>query len=149
MWFGIEALGIIDQRGSRSHLFTHPRGKTFSRKLTQVSSHETLENFYLRWGTHYIKSAKFGGQLKIIKTKQATKDLSMSEFATKAEADWKMTLSTFSAQASQTKSSSWWHEHETNHEEISNSGEASTGSKSNASRKTDTQVYVFLFGSKA
>ncbi|KAI8486042.1 hypothetical protein Bbelb_361420, partial [Branchiostoma belcheri] len=63
-----------------------------------------FQNFYLRWGTHYIKSAKFGGQLKIIKTKQATQDLSMSEFATRAEADWKMTFSTFSAVAAQAKS---------------------------------------------
>ncbi|XP_066264377.1 uncharacterized protein [Branchiostoma lanceolatum] len=100
----------------------------------------TFQNFYLRWGTHYIKSAKFGGQLKIIKTKQATKDLSMSEFATKAENDWKMTLSTFSAQASQTKSSSFWHEHESKTESKQSSGQAAAGSQSQANRKQEKQA---------
>ncbi|XP_019617061.1 PREDICTED: uncharacterized protein LOC109464494 [Branchiostoma belcheri] len=99
-----------------------------------------FQNFYLRWGTHYIKSAKFGGQLKIIKTKQATKDLSMSEFATRAETDWKMTLSTFSAKASQTKSSSWFHEHETKTESKQSSGQAASGSQSQANRQEEKQA---------
>ncbi|KAI8516772.1 hypothetical protein Bbelb_053530 [Branchiostoma belcheri] len=99
-----------------------------------------FQNFYLRWGTHYIKSAKFGGQLKIIKAKQATKDLSMSKFATRAEADWKMTLSTFAAQASQTKSSSWWHEHETKTESKQSSGQAASGSASQANRQEEKQA---------
>ncbi|XP_066287457.1 uncharacterized protein [Branchiostoma lanceolatum] len=99
-----------------------------------------FQNFYLRWGTHYIKSAQFGGQLKIIKTKQATKDLTMSEFATRAEADWKMTMSTFSAQASQTKSRSWWHEHETKKESKQSSGQAASGSESQANRKQEQQA---------
>ncbi|XP_078617063.1 uncharacterized protein LOC144885162 [Branchiostoma floridae x Branchiostoma japonicum] len=100
----------------------------------------TFQNFYLRWGTHYIKSAKFGGQLKIMKTKEATKDLSMSEFATRAEADWKMTMSTFSAQASQSKSSSWWHEHESSEGDKASSGYAKTGSKSEADRNQKTEA---------
>ncbi|XP_019632607.1 PREDICTED: uncharacterized protein LOC109476157 [Branchiostoma belcheri] len=102
-----------------------------------------FQNFYLRWGTHYIKSAKFGGQLKIIKTKQATRDLSMSEFATKAEADWKMTLSTFSAQASQTKSSSWWHEHETKTESKQSSGQAASDSESQANRQEEKSAQEY------
>eukprot|EP00058_Branchiostoma_floridae_P021794 XP_002607284.1 hypothetical protein BRAFLDRAFT_88232 [Branchiostoma floridae] len=99
-----------------------------------------FQNFYLRWGTHYIKSAKFGGQLKIIKTKQATKDLSMSEFATRAEADWKMTMSTFSALATQTKSSSWWHEHETKTESKEAKGQAASDSESQANREQQKQA---------
>eukprot|EP00058_Branchiostoma_floridae_P014133 XP_002599621.1 hypothetical protein BRAFLDRAFT_77720 [Branchiostoma floridae] len=99
-----------------------------------------FQNFYLRWGTHYIKSAKFGGQLKIIKTKQATKDLSMSEFATRAEADWKMTMSTFSAQASQTKSSSWWHEHETKSESKQATGQAASGSESQTNNRQEEKI---------
>ncbi|KAI8500294.1 hypothetical protein Bbelb_218600 [Branchiostoma belcheri] len=99
-----------------------------------------FQNFYLRWGTHYIKSAKFGGQLKIIKTKQATQDLSMSEFATRAEADWKMTLSTFSAQASQTKSSSWFHDQDSKTESKQSSGQAASGSESQANRQEETQA---------
>ncbi|KAI8516901.1 hypothetical protein Bbelb_054820 [Branchiostoma belcheri] len=99
-----------------------------------------FQNFYLRWGTHYIKSAKFGGQLKIIKTKQATQDLSMSEFATKAEDDWKMTLSTFSAQTSQTKSSSWWHEHESKTESKQSKVEAESGSATKARKGQEKQA---------
>ncbi|KAI8516797.1 hypothetical protein Bbelb_053780 [Branchiostoma belcheri] len=99
-----------------------------------------FQNFYLRWGTHYIKSAKFGGQLKIIKTKQATRDLSISEFATRAEADWKMTLSTFAAQASQTKSSSWFHEHEEKTESKQSSGQAASDSESQANRQEEKQA---------
>eukprot|EP00058_Branchiostoma_floridae_P003042 XP_002588530.1 hypothetical protein BRAFLDRAFT_79486 [Branchiostoma floridae] len=98
-----------------------------------------FQNFYLRWGTHYIKSAKFGGQLKIIKTKQATKDLTMSEFATRAEADWKMTMSTFSAQASQTKSSSWFHEHETKSESKQTTGQTDVDEESEANRQKEEQ----------
>ncbi|KAJ7378599.1 hypothetical protein OS493_021899 [Desmophyllum pertusum] len=30
-----------------------------------------FQNFILRWGTHYIKSGKFGGRLQISKTMQA------------------------------------------------------------------------------
>ncbi|KAI8493784.1 hypothetical protein Bbelb_281310 [Branchiostoma belcheri] len=99
-----------------------------------------FQNFYLRWGTHYIKSAKFGGQLKIIKTKQATQDLSMSEFATRAEADWKMTLSTFAAKASQTKSSSWFHDHESKTESQQSSGHAASDSESQANRQEEKQA---------
>eukprot|EP00058_Branchiostoma_floridae_P012378 XP_002597866.1 hypothetical protein BRAFLDRAFT_105473 [Branchiostoma floridae] len=99
-----------------------------------------FQNFYLRWGTHYIKSAKFGGQLKIIKTKQATKDLSMSEFATRAEADWKMTMSTFSALASQTKSSSWLDEDETKTESKEAKGQAASDSDSQANREQQKQA---------
>ncbi|XP_035696659.1 uncharacterized protein LOC118430059 [Branchiostoma floridae] len=99
-----------------------------------------FQNFYLRWGTHYIKSAKFGGQLKIIKTKQATKGLTMSEFATRAEADWKMTMSTFSAQASQTKESSWWHDHESKTESQKSSGKAAADSASTANRNQGKQA---------
>ncbi|XP_078696167.1 uncharacterized protein LOC144924633 isoform X2 [Branchiostoma floridae x Branchiostoma belcheri] len=108
-----------------------------------------FQNFYLRWGTHYIKSAKFGGQLKIIKTKQATQDLSMSEFATKAEADWKMTLSTFSAQASQTKSSSWWHEHESKTESKQSSGQAASNSQSQANRQEEKQASAQEYSNEA
>ncbi|KAI8493789.1 hypothetical protein Bbelb_281360 [Branchiostoma belcheri] len=99
-----------------------------------------FQSFYLRWGTHYIKSAKFGGQLKIIKTKQATKDLSMSEFATKAEADWKMTLSTFSAQASQTKLSSWWRGLDLKAELKQSSGQGNADSKSQSNKNLEKQA---------
>ncbi|CAH1275210.1 SCUBE1 [Branchiostoma lanceolatum] len=64
----------------------------------------------------------------------------MSEFATRAEADWKMTLSTFTAQASQSKSSSWWHGHESKTESKQSDGQAAAGSQSKANRKQEKQA---------
>ncbi|XP_019630644.1 PREDICTED: uncharacterized protein LOC109474722 [Branchiostoma belcheri] len=92
-----------------------------------------FQNFYLRWGTHYIKSATFGGQLKIMKTKVATKDLSMSEFATRAEADWKMTLNTFGAYASQSNIE-FGYIKEAKTEIKQKNGKAAAGSASSANR---------------
>ena len=43
------------------------------------------ENFIQRWGTHYIKSAKFGGQLQIRKTMEASQVASKYEFSEKME----------------------------------------------------------------
>ena len=43
------------------------------------------ENFIQRWGTHYIKSAKFGGQLQIRKTIEASQVASKYEFSEKME----------------------------------------------------------------
>ncbi|XP_078358108.1 uncharacterized protein LOC144642883 isoform X1 [Oculina patagonica] len=47
------------------------------------------QNFIQRWGTHYIKSAQFGGQLEIIKTMVASHVASKSEFAEKMEAEYR------------------------------------------------------------
>ncbi|KAI8491792.1 hypothetical protein Bbelb_305970 [Branchiostoma belcheri] len=65
------------------------------RRQTQLGT----QNFILRYGTHYIKSAKFGGQLKIIKTKEASSDLSIQAFSERAQTEWKKAFSTFSAEA--------------------------------------------------
>eukprot|EP00058_Branchiostoma_floridae_P014109 XP_002599597.1 hypothetical protein BRAFLDRAFT_77695 [Branchiostoma floridae] len=105
-----------------------------------IGAEMIFQNFYLRWGTHYIKSAKFGGQLKLMKTKQASKSLSISEFATRAESDWKKTFSTFTALSTQTKSKSWWHEHETKTDFQQTSGEAAANSESEANRQQENQA---------
>ena len=47
------------------------------------------ENFIQRWGTHYIKSAKFGGELEIRKTKQADQDETKTDFAKTMEMEYK------------------------------------------------------------
>lgn len=49
----------------------------------------STENFIQRWGTHYIKSAKFGGQLEIIKTMLASYFSEKSEFAETMETEYK------------------------------------------------------------
>ena len=45
------------------------------------------ENFILRWGTHYIKSAKFGGHLRLTRTKTFKGTASIREFSQTANSD--------------------------------------------------------------
>jgi hypothetical protein len=47
------------------------------------------EDFILRWGTHYIKSARFGGQLELRKLQQASMTASKEEFAVECEVEFK------------------------------------------------------------
>ena len=61
----------------------------------------TTENFIQRWGTHYIKSAKFGGQLQIRKTKQAKQGEKKTEFAVEMEMEYKTLFSSVGAKYSQ------------------------------------------------
>ncbi|XP_078668039.1 uncharacterized protein LOC144909744 isoform X1 [Branchiostoma floridae x Branchiostoma belcheri] len=89
-----------------------------------IGADRMYNNYILRWGTHYITSAMFGGQLKIIKTKQVTDDTSIESFAMAAQTEYKKMLSTYSAKETMTKSSSWFHEHETKNEQESSSGSA-------------------------
>ena len=58
------------------------------------------ENFIQRWGTHYIKSAKFGGQLEIIKTMVASSVASKSEFAETMEAEYRGLFASAGAKSS-------------------------------------------------
>ena len=46
---------------------------------------QLTENFIQRWRTHYIKSAKFGGQLEIRKTKQADQKQTKSQLTVRRE----------------------------------------------------------------
>ncbi|XP_078602427.1 uncharacterized protein LOC144876722 isoform X1 [Branchiostoma floridae x Branchiostoma japonicum] len=45
-----------------------------------------LQKFILRYGTHFIKSAKFGGSFRLFKTQEASKVSSFQEFSVKSEA---------------------------------------------------------------
>eukprot|EP00058_Branchiostoma_floridae_P026062 XP_002611552.1 hypothetical protein BRAFLDRAFT_63809 [Branchiostoma floridae] len=45
-----------------------------------------LQKFILRYGTHFIKSAKFGGSFRLFKTQEASKVSSFQEFSEKSEA---------------------------------------------------------------
>eukprot|EP00058_Branchiostoma_floridae_P016400 XP_002601888.1 hypothetical protein BRAFLDRAFT_124580 [Branchiostoma floridae] len=98
-----------------------------------VGADREYQWFIQRWGTHYITSAKFGGQLKIIKTKEITEEVSEESFSQAAQSDFKKLLSTYSAQQTQTKSSSWFHSHETKNERQSASGEQSQDTTSETS----------------
>eukprot|EP00058_Branchiostoma_floridae_P020867 XP_002606357.1 hypothetical protein BRAFLDRAFT_67600 [Branchiostoma floridae] len=113
-----------------------------------IGADQDFQNFIIRYGTHYIKSAKFGGQLKIIKTKEASKELTIQAFSERAQTEWKKAFSTFSAEASQTKSSSWWHEHETRKESQKAEGEASAGSEAAATQTQAENLHSFEFSNE-
>lgn len=55
------------------------------------------ENFILRWGTHYIKSGKFGGRLQIFKTMDASQVSSKEEFSQVMEVGYKSLFGSFHA----------------------------------------------------
>ncbi|PAA55510.1 hypothetical protein BOX15_Mlig022132g2 [Macrostomum lignano] len=64
------------------------------------------QNFLLRWGTHFIRSGKFGGQLKITKTSKTSKIQSQEQFARIAETEFQSMFATL--QSSYTQKSSGW-----------------------------------------
>ena len=60
----------------------------------------SLENFLQRWGTHYVKSAKFGGKLEIRKTMDASDVQSKKEFEKQMEMEYKSLFSSVGAKSS-------------------------------------------------
>ncbi|XP_078621287.1 uncharacterized protein LOC144887761 [Branchiostoma floridae x Branchiostoma japonicum] len=46
------------------------------------------EKFIIRYGTHFIKSAKFGGSFRVFKTQEASKTQSLTEFSVQAQASY-------------------------------------------------------------
>lgn len=83
-----------------------------------------VESFIQRWGTHYIKSSKFGGQLQIRKFMDATDVSSKKEFAQEMEMEFKSLFASVGAR------------------ESSKSGESSRNQ-----RKTTSTTVVALGGS--
>ncbi|XP_066271929.1 uncharacterized protein [Branchiostoma lanceolatum] len=96
---------------------------------------KVFQNFILRYGTHYITAAKFGGQLKIIKTKEVTTDISKESFALAFQSDTKKVFSTFSAQQTMIKSSSWFHDQENKNEDQTSSGQSSQDTSSQSANQ--------------
>ena len=74
-------------------------------QLPRVSAYERIdcipfalsENFVLRWGTHYIKSGKFGGRLQIFKTMEANQVSSKAEFSQVMEFEYRSLFASFHA----------------------------------------------------
>ncbi|XP_068693345.1 uncharacterized protein [Montipora foliosa] len=58
------------------------------------------QDFVQRWGTHYIKSSKFGGQLEIRKTMDKETAVDKTHFAKTMEAEYKSLFSSFGAKSS-------------------------------------------------
>eukprot|EP00058_Branchiostoma_floridae_P002532 XP_002588020.1 hypothetical protein BRAFLDRAFT_89006 [Branchiostoma floridae] len=47
-----------------------------------------LQDFIIRYGTHFIKSAKFGGSFRLFKTQEAAKSESLTSFSVSAQASY-------------------------------------------------------------
>ena len=58
------------------------------------------EDFIQRWGTHYIKSSKFGGQLQIRKFMDGSDVQSKKEFSKEMEVEYKSLFASAGVQAS-------------------------------------------------
>ncbi len=59
------------------------------------------EDFILRWGTHYVKYSRFGGQLKLIKTIESLSTDSFSTFKHRAQNEFKRMTGVMSSNAAQ------------------------------------------------
>ncbi|PAA75732.1 hypothetical protein BOX15_Mlig017717g9 [Macrostomum lignano] len=69
-----------------------------------VGADVKYQNFLLRWGTHFIRSGKFGGQLKITKTAKMNKVKSVAEFASIAETEFQSMFASLQSRHLQTTS---------------------------------------------
>ncbi|KAL9985287.1 hypothetical protein ACROYT_G007668 [Oculina patagonica] len=58
-----------------------------------------FQDFILRWGTHYIKSGKFGGRLQIFKSMEANQVASKAEFSQVMEAEFRSLFASFHAKS--------------------------------------------------
>ncbi|XP_064609751.1 uncharacterized protein LOC135473788 [Liolophura sinensis] len=101
---------------------------------------QKFQDFILRWGTHYVKSAEFGGQLKLVKTKEGVKEESIEKFAEKAQSDYKAMFSTYMAASAQFKSRSLFHKAEGGVETEVSVGHGNTGAQSDETQGSEQSV---------
>ena len=71
-----------------------------------LGAESTFQTFISKWGTHFIKSAKFGGQLSIMKTSKKESRISQEEFAETAQSEFSGMLGTLRSSFQQ-KESGW------------------------------------------
>ncbi|XP_078353427.1 uncharacterized protein LOC144638119 [Oculina patagonica] len=81
-----------------------------------------FQNFILRWGTHYIKSGKFGGRLQVFKTMEGSQVSSKSDFSQVMEAEFRNLFSSFNAKSESKQSSSQKSQHKTSSTSITAEG---------------------------
>ena len=70
----------------------------------QVGAASAFQEFILRYGTHFIKSAKFGGELKVIKTSKKESTMNEEQFAETAESEMAGMMSTLKSSFKQEES---------------------------------------------
>ncbi|PAA48284.1 hypothetical protein BOX15_Mlig021963g3 [Macrostomum lignano] len=68
---------------------------------SSVGAASKFQDFLLRWGTHFIRSGKFGGQLKITMRAKTNKFASSEEFASLAETEFQSIFSLLQSKYSQ------------------------------------------------
>ncbi|CAH1226468.1 Hypp105 [Branchiostoma lanceolatum] len=64
-----------------------------------------LQKFIIRYGTHFIKSAKFGGSFRLFKKQEASKSESLEDFSVQAQASFNSIFFNAAAHAGMSKSS--------------------------------------------
>ena len=97
------------------------------------------ENFIQRWGTHFIKSARFGGQLELRKRMDAKEAGSKTEFAEKMEFEYKSLFASVGAKYEKKGGMSYRQQTKTTSTEI----EAKGGSQEIASILSDVYAPTF------
>ena len=71
---------------------------------TEIGAPTIFQDFILRYGTHFIKSAKFGGELKVMKTSKKESTLSAEQFAETAQSEFAGMMSTLKSSFEQKSS---------------------------------------------
>ena len=107
--------------------------------MLKTLSLDRLGEFISRWGTHYIRSAKFGGQLQIRKLQNGMSTSSKEEFAVEAEMEYKGLFASGGAYSS-TKSGS---QEKSEQKFVSTSVQALGGDQRIAAAVTDLYVPTF------
>lgn len=97
------------------------------------------ENFIQRWGTHYIKSARFGGQLEIRKRMDAKEAGTKTQFSEKMEFEYKSLFASVGAKYSKQGGTSARQQTKTTSTEV----EAKGGSQDIASILSDMYSPTF------
>uniref|UniRef100_A0A1I8J970 MACPF domain-containing protein n=1 Tax=Macrostomum lignano TaxID=282301 RepID=A0A1I8J970_9PLAT len=102
------------------------------------------QNFLLRWGTHFIRSGKFGGQLKITKRARSDKVQSAQQFASIAETEFQSMFATLQSKYSQKESGIAIFFINTKSKEVAQNSQAKAGSEySSSMRQTQSQSRQF------
>ena len=64
---------------------------------------QKFQDFILRYGTHYVKAAKFGGQFKVVKQKEFTGETNVADFRKETQGEFNSIVGSGSAEASTRK----------------------------------------------
>ena len=107
--------------------------------ITDIFFYYNTENFIQRWGTHYIKSARFGGQLEIRKRMDASEAGTRTAFSEKMEFEYKSLFASAGAKYSKQGGMSYRQQTKTTSTEV----EAKGGSQDIASILSDMYSPTF------